>query len=90
MDMPKTNGLVERMNGLIKEATTKARRYQTAQEMKKDLHGWFVCYNFCRKHRRIGGKTPYEAALTWYEKDPTLFIKELAVLLVYRSQSTEA
>lgn len=54
MDTPKTNGLVERMNGLTKEATTKARRYQTtkarryqtAQKMQKDLHerlAWLVC-----------------------------------------------
>jgi len=86
---PKTNGLVERMNGLTKEATTKAHRYQSVQQMQDDLHGWFVRYNFCRKHRRIGNRTPYEAALAWYEKDSTLFIKEPAALLVYRSQSSE-
>lgn len=82
---PKTNGLVERMNGLTKEATTKAHRYQTPQQMWDDLHGWFVRYNFCRKHRRIGNKTPYEAALAWYEKDPILFIREPTALLAYRS-----
>jgi transposase InsO family protein len=82
---PKTNGMVERMNGLTKEATTKAHRYQSVQEMKDDLHGWFVRYNFCRKHRRIRGKTPYEAALWWYEKDPSLFTREPTTLLAYRS-----
>ncbi len=89
---PKTNGMVERMNGLTKEATVKQNRYQAVAEMLADLHDWFVRYNFCRKNRRIGGKTPYEAALFWYEKDPTLFIKEPTALLIYRngcSQSTE-
>ena len=51
---PKTNGMVERMNGLTKENTTKTKRYSAAQEMYDDLHGWFVRYNFCRPHRRIG------------------------------------
>lgn len=86
---PKTNGMVERMNGLTKEATTKRHRYETAQQMRDDLHGWFVRYNFCRPHRRNGNRTPYEAALAWHKKDPTLFIKEPTGLLVYRSHSTE-
>jgi hypothetical protein len=41
---PKTNGMVERMNGLTKEATVKKNRYVTAQAMLDDLHGWFVRY----------------------------------------------
>lgn len=89
---PKTNGMVERMNGLTKEATVKKNRYMTAQEMLEDLHGWFVRYNFCRKNRRIGGRTPYEAVLAWHKRDPTLFIKEPTTLLSFRdgrSQSTE-
>ena len=86
---PKTNGLVERMNGLTKEATTKAHRYESAEQMTDDLRGWFVRYNFCRKHRRLGNKTPYEACLSWFAKQPELFIKEPTALLAYRSQSSE-
>ena len=89
---PKTNGMVERMNGLTKENTVKKNRYVTVAEMLADLHGWFVRYNFCRKNRRIGGKTPYDVVLAWHKKDPTLFIKEPTALLSYRngcSQSTE-
>ena len=86
---PKTNGMVERMNGLTKENTTKRNRYVTVQAMREDLHGWFVRYNFCRKNRRIGGKTPYEAVFAWYKKDPSLFLKEPAALLAYRSQSID-
>ena len=82
---PKTNGMVERMNGLTKENTTKKNRYETVQAMIDDLHGWFVRYNFCRKNRRIGGKTPYEACLAWFAKQPELFIKEPDALLAFRS-----
>jgi transposase InsO family protein len=42
--MPKTNGMVEWMNGLTKEATVKRNRYVMVQEMLADLHGWFVRY----------------------------------------------
>ena len=89
---PKTNGMVERMNGLTKEATTKAHRYETPDQMIADLAGWFVRYNFCRKHRRNGNKTPYQATLDWYEKDPTLLLGGPTTLLSYRngcSQSSE-
>ena len=86
---PKTNGMVERMNGLTKENTTKRNRYVTVRAMLDDLHGWFVRYNFCRRNRRIGGKTPCEAVLAWHKKDPTLFLREPTALLVYRSQSND-
>jgi len=81
---PKTNGMVERMNGLTKEATTKVHHYENAEQMSQDLHGWFVRYNFCRRHRRIGNKTPYEACLEWFAKQPELFIKEPTALLAFR------
>ena len=84
---PKTNGMVERTNGLIKQGTTKAHTYQNVEDMKYDLHVWFVYYNFFRKHRRIGRITPYEAVCLWYQKQPELFLKEPAHLLAYRSQS---
>jgi hypothetical protein len=85
---PKTNGMaLGRMNGLTKENTTKKNRYVTVPEMLDDLHGWFVRYNFCRKNRRIGDKTPYEAVLAWYQKDPSIFVIEPTALLAFRSQS---
>jgi transposase InsO family protein len=83
---PKTNGMVERTNGLIKENTTKQHTYQTVQQMKADLHRWFVHYNFYRRHRRIGRIAPYEAVCRCHDKQPELFLKEPAHLLSYRSQ----
>ena len=82
---PQTDGMVERMNGLTKEATVKVHHYQTVQEMEQDLHRWFARYNLCRKHRRIGNRTSYEAAPPWYERDPSLFVREPNALLAYRS-----
>ena len=84
---PQTNGLAERMNGLTKETTTKKHTYATPQAMIQDLWDWCVRYNFCRKHRRIGKKTPYEAVCEWHNKRPELFHKEPSHLLAYRSQS---
>ncbi len=42
---PKTNGLVERTNGLIKEGTSKQHTYENALQMQHDLVYWFVRYN---------------------------------------------
>lgn len=84
---PKTNGMVERTNGLIKENTTKQHRYQNPQQMKDDLRCWFIHYNFYRRNRRIGRITPYEAVCRWHQKQPELFLKEPDHLLPYRSQS---
>jgi transposase InsO family protein len=86
---PKTNGLVERMNGLIKENTTKKHRYQTAEEMITDLRRWMIQFNFYRINRRIGRRTPYQAACLWYQKQPDIFKKNPESLLAYRSQGCE-
>ena len=52
--------------------------------------GWLVRYKLCRKNRRIEGKTPYEATLPWYAKDPALFIREPTALLVYRNERSQS
>jgi transposase InsO family protein len=85
---PKTNGMVERTNGLIKEGTTRKNRYQNSQEMKDDLQCWFVLHNFHRKLRRIGRITPYEAVCKWHQKQPEIFLREPPSLLAYCSQPT--
>jgi len=73
---PKTNGLVERMNGLIQEDTYKTHRYPGYPELIEGLHRWLVCYNLRRQNRTIGRKTPYQVLCDWYDKCPNLFIKE--------------
>lgn len=83
---PQTNGLAERLNGLTKEQTTKKHTYAHPKEMLTDLKRWMVRYDFYRKHRRLGGKTPYQAVCDWYLKEPHRFLKEPSSLLTYRSQ----
>ena len=84
---PQTNGMVERTNGLIKQATTKRRIYENLAQMDADLQRWMDYYNFQRIHRRIGRRTPYQMVCWWYDKQPDLFLKEPAHILAYRSQS---
>lgn len=73
---PKTNGLVERMNGLIQEQTIKRHKYPGYTQIVDALYWWMVYYNTRRKNRQIGRKTPLESMMDWYEKQPDLFIKE--------------
>ena len=76
---PKTNGMVERVNGTIKNNTILKLNYSTKQEMIVDL-AKFMCYYIL--HRRHGGlrkelkvKTPMQAIEKWYELKPQLFNK---------------
>ncbi|CAC9524175.1 Mobile element protein, partial [uncultured Gammaproteobacteria bacterium] len=77
---PKTNGMVERVNGTIKNATVKAMTYQNIDEMKQDLNKFLIFYNFNRRHgglrKEISARTPYEALKYWYNLKPDLFIRE--------------
>jgi len=40
---PKTNGMLERANGIIKNNTILKIKYQNRQHMEKDMMG-FLCY----------------------------------------------
>ncbi|CAB5502520.1 hypothetical protein AZO1586I_971, partial [Bathymodiolus thermophilus thioautotrophic gill symbiont] len=77
---PKTNGMVERVNGTIKNATVKATTYQNIDGMKRDLNQFLIFYNFNRGHgglrKEIKVRTPYEALEYWYNLKPDLFIRE--------------
>lgn len=86
---PKTNGLVERINGLIQDDTTKRHAYKDACQMIDALEHWSVYYNFSRRHRLIGRKTPYEKVCEYHQLKPYLFIKEPAHLLDYCPQRSE-
>ena len=72
---PQTNGLVERVNGLIQSQTTKRHRYKGQAQRDEALIAWMNHYNLTRKHRRIpiGPMTPLEAACQWQAQQPQLF-----------------
>jgi transposase InsO family protein len=79
---PKTNGMVERVNGTIKDATVKVLTYKNEAELKADLDKFLVYYNLNRRHsglrRELKVRTPFEALLCWYKIKPEIFKKTRA------------
>lgn len=76
---PQTNGMVERVNGTIKNKTIKAITYHNIIELKADLDKFLVFYNLNRRHgslkRELKVRTPFEAVQCWYRMKPELFKK---------------
>lgn len=74
---PKTNGMVERANGIVKSNTILRGQYRTKEEMKIHLFSFLVFYLLYRRHgslkRELGVKTPFEAVEKWYELSPEIF-----------------
>lgn len=74
---PKTNGMVERVNGTIKTNTILKNRYQNSIEMNQDLANFLNFYNLYRRHsslrKELNVKTPFLAIEKWYELKPELF-----------------
>ena len=76
---PKTNGMVERVNGTIKNATIKVLTYKDETELKAHLDKFLVYYNLNRRHgglkRELKVRAPFEAVECWYRMNPQIFIK---------------
>jgi transposase-like protein len=76
---PKTNGMVERVNGTIKDKTIKVITYSNIIELKADLDKFLIFYNLNRRHsglkRELKVRTPFEAAQCWYRIKPEIFKK---------------
>jgi transposase-like protein len=74
---PKTNGMVERVNGTIKNNTILKTQYQTLEEMKNDLFNFLIFYNINRRHgsvrKELNVKTPLNAIEKWYQLKPEIF-----------------
>lgn len=74
---PKTNGMVEKANDIIKTGTIKKTKYATLDVMIKDLMQFLVHYNLYRRHgslrRELKVKTPFNAIEKWHELDPLIF-----------------
>lgn len=64
---PWTNGQVERMNGIIKNATVKKKYYQDCKQLWQDLIAWQNDYNFNRKLKSLKGLTPYQKMIEYYQ-----------------------
>ena len=74
---PKTNGMVERLNGIIKNDTILKTKYKSKIEMETDLLRFFKFYNLNRRHgslkRELKVKTPIQAIEKWHEMKPEIF-----------------
>jgi len=74
---PQTNGMVERVNGTIKNATIKINEYENKQQMEEDLVRFLKHYNIYRRHgslrRELNVKTPCDAIEKWYRIKPEIF-----------------
>jgi len=95
---PKTNGMVERANGIIKDKTIKVITYSNENELKTDLDKFLIFYNFNRRHgslrRELKVRTPFEAVQCWYrikpeifKKSPDMFQADLLKLMVQRGET---
>lgn len=74
---PQTNGMVERVNGTIKNNTILKTKYKNASEMNKDLFAFLSFYNLFRRHgllrKELNVKTPFQAIEKWFQLKPELF-----------------
>jgi len=77
---PKTNGMVERANGIVKSNTILKEQYTNKQAMQTALMQFLVFYMLYRRHgslkRELGVKTPFEAVKKWFELKPEIFLEK--------------
>lgn len=77
---PKTNGMVEKANDIIKNQTVKKTTYSSLEEMNIDLINFLVHYNLYRRHgslrRELKVKPPFDAVKKWHELDSKIFKDE--------------
>ena len=74
---PQTNGMVERVNGTIKNATIKAEDYANIEDVKRELNKFLIYYNFNRRHgslrKELKVRTPFDAVQSWFQTKPEIF-----------------
>ena len=77
VNTPKTNGMVEKANDMVKNGTIKKSNYRSLEEMNNDLMRFLVYYNLYRRHgslrRELRVKTPFDAVEKWFELDENIF-----------------
>jgi transposase-like protein len=70
---PKTNGMVERMNGKVTENVLDKIRFKDKDELKQSIMKYIYNYNYHIKHSGINRKTPMESLEYWFNQKPELF-----------------
>jgi len=74
---PKTNGMVERVNGTIKNGTILKETYGSKEEMELGLTVFLLHYMLYRRHgglrKELKVKTPFQAIEKWFVLKPEIF-----------------
>ena len=94
---PQTNGIVERVNGTIKNATIKAEEYNNIEDVKKDLNKFLIYYNFNRRYgslrKELKVRTLFDAVQSWFQMKPKIFkilpnvFQDIAFEMVQRGET---
>jgi transposase-like protein/transposase len=79
---PWTNGQVERMNGKIKQHTTKKFHYDSIEQFKEHLYFYLLEYNFHTPLKTLNFVAPFEKIKHEYEKNQTIFNTNPDLLIV--------
>ena len=70
---PWTNGQAERMNRTLKEATVRSFHHETSEGLAAHLQAFVTAYNFARHLKALRWKTPFQAILDAWSRDPAGF-----------------
>jgi transposase InsO family protein len=70
---PWTNGQAERMNRTVKDATIKAFHYPDLEALKAHVLAFVTAYNFAKHLKALRWRTPFQAILDAWTKDPSIF-----------------
>lgn len=72
---PWTNGMAERMVKTVKDHTVKIETYPTSEAMIVSVLHFQSVHNYQRRLKALDWRTPFQACIEWFAKEPKLFIK---------------
>src|SRR5919106_2578427 len=70
---PWTNGQAERMNRTVKQATIKAFHHPDLEALKAHVLAFVTAYDFAKHLKALRWRTPFQAVLDAWTKDPSIF-----------------
>jgi transposase InsO family protein len=70
---PWTNGQAERMDRTVKEATIKTFHYPDLAALKAHVLAFVTAYNLAKRLKALRWRTPFQAVLDAWTKDPSIF-----------------
>ena len=73
---PWTNGPVERMSRLLKDATVHRYHYHTHQQLQAHSATFILAYNLAKRLKTLGGLTPYEYTCQQWQTQPQPLLQD--------------